>query len=81
MIKGISLFYLKNYKLSYNILSDVERGLKKNKDYTNLAVLYYYFGKIEYKNNNTENAMKFFKRSDSISFSFNTFCTYKTRWL
>lgn len=77
MIKGISLFYLKNYKLSYNILSDVERGLKKNKDYTNLAVLYYYFGKIEYKNNNTENAMKFFKRSDSISFSFNTFVPIK----
>ncbi len=73
MIKGINYFYLNNYKFSYNILSDVEKGLMKNKDFANLGILYYYLGKIEYKNNLTENAVKYFKKADSISFRFNSF--------
>lgn len=73
MIKGISLFYLKNYKISYKILSEVEKGLIKNSDFANLGILYYYFGKIEYENNRKENAIKYFKKADSISFGFNSF--------
>lgn len=73
MIKGINYFYINNYKFSYNILSDVEKGLMKNKDFANLGILYYYLGKIEYKNNLTENAVKYFKKADSISFRFNSF--------
>lgn len=73
MIKGINYFNLNNYKLSYNILSDVEKGLIKNKDFANLGILYYYLGKIEYENNRKENAIKYFKKADSISFEFNSY--------
>jgi AraC-like DNA-binding protein len=73
MIKGISLFYLKDFKTSYTILSEVEKGLINNKDYTNLGVLYYYLGKIKYAAHREDEAIEFFKKADSISFTFNSF--------
>ncbi|KAB1229766.1 helix-turn-helix domain-containing protein [Chryseobacterium viscerum] len=73
MIKGISLFYLKDFTTSYTILSEVEKGLINNKDYTNLGVLYYYLGKIKYAVHREDEAIEFFKKADSISFTFNSF--------
>lgn len=73
MIKGISLFYLKDLPASYKILQEVEKGLVNNKDYTNLGVLYYYLGKIKHAAHSENEAIEFFKKADSISFMFKTF--------
>ncbi|WP_426477207.1 helix-turn-helix domain-containing protein [Chryseobacterium sp. CBSDS_008] len=73
MIKGISLFYIKDYSQSYKILLEVEKALINNKDYTNLGVLYYYLGKIKYATRSENEAIEFFKKADSISFIFNSF--------
>lgn len=73
MIKGISLFYVKDYSLSYKILLEVQKGLITNKDYSNLGVLYYYLGKIKYATRSENEAIEFFKKADSISFTFNSF--------
>lgn len=73
MIKGISLFYVKDYSLSYKILLEVEKGLINSKDYSNLGILYYYLGKIKYANRSENEAIEFFKKADSISFTFNSF--------
>lgn len=73
MIKGISLFYLKDYSSSYKILHEIEIGLLNNKDYTNLGVLYYYLGKIKHATHSENEAIEFFKKADSISFTFNSF--------
>lgn len=73
MIKGISLFYLKDFSSSYVILSNIEKGLINSKDYINLGILYYYLGKIKYENHKEEEAVEYFKKADSISFNFNGF--------
>ncbi|WP_162800911.1 helix-turn-helix transcriptional regulator [Chryseobacterium sp. KLBC 52] len=73
MIKGISLFYLKDFSSSGVILSNIEKGLINSKDYINLGILYYYLGKIEYENHKEEEAVEYFKKADSISFNFNGF--------
>ncbi|WP_126653571.1 helix-turn-helix transcriptional regulator [Chryseobacterium aureum] len=73
MIKGISLFYVKDYPPSYKILLEVEKGLIHNKDYTNLGVLYYYLGKIKHTTHSENEAIGFFKKADSISFTFKSF--------
>ncbi|WP_426480777.1 helix-turn-helix domain-containing protein [Chryseobacterium sp. R2ACT005] len=73
MIKGISLFYVKDYPPSYKILLEVEKGLINNKDYTNLGVLYYYLGKIKHSTRSENQAIEFFKKADSISFTFKSF--------
>jgi len=73
MIKGISLFYVKDYPPSYKILLEVEKGLINNKDYTNLGVLYYYLGKIKHATRSENQAIEFFKKADSISFTFKSF--------
>ena len=73
MLKGINHFYLKNLPLSLKYLQQVETSLRKNKDYQNLGILYYFIGKVKYETHMENEAITYFVKSDSISFANNSF--------
>jgi len=73
MSVGIADYYLKNYPASsYNFLK-IEKQLLKNEDYSNLSILYYYLGKINNEIGKEEQAVSYFTKSDSLSFTSNDF--------
>ncbi|UZT98909.1 AraC family transcriptional regulator [Chryseobacterium fluminis] len=73
MSEGIAEYYLKNYTIAYIHLAGIERDLLKNKNYTNLSILYYYLGKISDELNKKNEAIHYFLKSDSLSFTSNEF--------
>ncbi len=78
MLDGVADYYLKNYsKASLNLL-ETEKHLTKNKDYKNLSIVYYCLGKINYETNKPKESIKYFLKSDSLSFISDDFLP-KTR--
>ncbi len=73
MLKGINYFYLKKLSLSLGYLESVEASLRKNKDYTNLGILYYFIGRVKYESHMEKEAITYFIKSDSISFANKNF--------
>lgn len=73
MSEGIAEYYLKNYSAASLHLLKVEKSLIRNNDYSNLSILYYYLGKTNYKAKKDTEAIKYFKKSDSLSFISNDF--------
>lgn len=63
---GITNYYLKNYKKSSESHLEAEKSFVKNNDHWNLAITYYFLGKINYDLHEEENAMKYFIKTDSV---------------
>lgn len=73
MSEGIADYYLKNYKSALNNLLSAEDKLLKNEDHPNLAIIYYFLGKINNETKNYKKAIPYFIKSDSISLISNEF--------
>ena len=69
MLKGINNYYLKNLPLSLRYLQSAERLLRKNKDYSNLSILYYFIGKVKHESHLEDEAIRYLIQSDSISYA------------
>jgi len=69
LLKGINNYYLKNLPLSLRYLQSAERLLRKNKDYSNLSILYYFIGKVKHESHLEDEAIRYLIQSDSISYA------------
>jgi AraC-like DNA-binding protein len=69
MLKGINYYYLKNLPLSLRYLQSAERLLRKNKDHSNLSILYYFIGKVKHESHQEDEAIRYLIQSDSISYA------------
>ncbi|MBW8522221.1 helix-turn-helix transcriptional regulator [Chryseobacterium chendengshani] len=63
---GIANYYLKNYQKAAEGHLDAEKSFIKNNDYGNLAITYYFLGKINYDTHKQETAVKYFVKADSV---------------
>ena len=63
---GIINYYLKNYEKASESHLKAEKNFIKNNDYGNLAITYYFLGKINHDIHKEENAVKYFVKADSI---------------
>ncbi|KAA0127864.1 helix-turn-helix transcriptional regulator [Chryseobacterium sp. SN22] len=63
---GIANYYLKNYKKASDSHLEAEKSFVKNNDYGNLAITYYFLGKINYDIHKEEIAVKYFIKADSV---------------
>lgn len=63
---GIANYYLKNYKEATENHLKAEKSFLKNNDYGNLAITYYFLGKINYDIHKEKEAVKYFTKSDSV---------------
>ncbi|WP_294276271.1 helix-turn-helix transcriptional regulator [uncultured Chryseobacterium sp.] len=63
---GIANYYLKNYKKASDSHLKAEKSFIKNSDYGNLAITYYFLGKINYDIHKEEIAVKYFIKADSV---------------
>ena len=70
---GISNFYLQNYEEAIKSFLSVEKEFLKNKDYENLAISYYFLGKIYDRTQKEKEAINYFLKTDSLSFTLNKF--------
>jgi len=67
---GIAKYYLKSYKEASDKHLEAEKSFVKNNDYGNLAITYYFLGKINYGTHKEVLAVKYFIKADSVlSFS------------
>ncbi|PTT74850.1 MULTISPECIES: helix-turn-helix domain-containing protein [unclassified Chryseobacterium] len=67
---GIAKYYLKSYKEASDKHLEAEKNFVKNNDYGNLAITYYFLGKINYDTHKELLAVKYFIKADSVlSFS------------
>ena len=67
---GIAKYYLKSYKEASDKHLEAEKSFVKNNDYGNLAITYYFLGKINYDTHKEVLAVKYFIKADSVlSFS------------
>lgn len=73
MLKGISQYYLKNYSSAEKTLFQTVNGLIRIKDFANLGIIYYYLGKVNNESNKKDEAIGYFIKADSVSFSTNSF--------
>lgn len=63
---GIANYYLKNYKIASDNHLKAENSFLKNKDYGNLAITYYFLGKINHDIHKDNIAVKYFIKADSV---------------
>lgn len=63
---GIANYYLKNYDKASASHLEAEKSFIKNNDYGNLAITYYFLGKINYDTHKEEAAVKYFIKADSV---------------
>lgn len=63
---GIANYYLKNYAKAEENHLNAEKNFSKNNDYGNLAITYYFLGKINYDIKKEEKAVKYFIKADSV---------------
>ncbi len=63
---GIANYYLKNYTKASDSHLEAEKSFVKNNDYGNLAITYYFLGKINYDIHKEEIAVKYFIKADSV---------------
>ncbi|MBW7675229.1 helix-turn-helix domain-containing protein [Chryseobacterium chendengshani] len=63
---GIANYYLNNYQKAAKGHLDAEKSFIKNNDYGNLAITYYFLGKINYDVHKEETAVKYFVKADSV---------------
>lgn len=63
---GIANYYLKNYKMASESHLEAEKSFIRNNDYGNLAITYYFLGKINYDTHKEEDAVKYFVKADSV---------------
>lgn len=63
---GIANYYLKNYSKAEENHLKAEKNFRKNNDYGNLAITYYFLGKINYDIKKEEKAVKYFVKADSV---------------
>lgn len=63
---GIANYYLKNYSKAEENHLKAEKSFSKNNDYGNLAITYYFLGKINYDIKKEEKAVKYFIKADSV---------------
>lgn len=63
---GIANYYLKNYKKASESHLKAEKSFIKNNDYGNLAITYYFLGKINYDMHEEKKAVQYFIKSDSV---------------
>ncbi|WP_143883100.1 helix-turn-helix domain-containing protein [Chryseobacterium binzhouense] len=73
MSEGIADYHLRSYDNAVRNLLTVEEKLKKNEDQPNLAIVYYFLGKINHEKKNQLKSISYFKKSDSLSFISNEF--------
>lgn len=73
MSEGITDYYLKNYSNAKKNLLNTEAKLIKNEDHPNLAIIYYFLGKVYTETEDTEKAIPYFIKSDSLSLISNEF--------
>ena len=69
MLEGIADFHLKNYEEATKNLLFVEQEFKNNKDYSNLGITYYFLGKIKEQTRREKEAITYFSKMDSTSFT------------
>lgn len=63
---GIANYYLKNYKIASDKHLKAEKSFLKNNDYGNLAITYYFLGKINHDIHKDNIAVKYFIKADSV---------------
>lgn len=63
---GIANYYLKNYKIASDNHLEAEKSFLKNNDYGNLAITYYFLGKINHDIHKDNIAVKYFIKADSV---------------
>jgi len=63
---GIANYYLKDYKKASDNHLKAEKNFIKNNDYGNLAITYYFLGKINYDIHNEPLSVKYFIKADSV---------------
>lgn len=63
---GIANYYLKNYDKASASHLEAEKSFIKNNDYGNLAITYYFLGKINNDTHKEEAAVKYFIKADSV---------------
>lgn len=63
---GIANYYLKNYKKASDSHLKAEKSFVRNNDYGNLAITYYFLGKINYDLHKEEIAVHYFTKADSV---------------
>lgn len=63
---GIADYYLKKYKEASIKHLEAEKSFVKNNDYGNLAITYYFLGKINYDTQQEKTAVKYFIKADSV---------------
>lgn len=73
MSEGIADYYLKNYNSALKNLLSAEKKLIKNEDHPNLAITYYFLGKLNKETKKEEKAITYFIKTDSLSFISNEF--------
>ncbi|AYN00930.1 helix-turn-helix domain-containing protein [Chryseobacterium sp. 3008163] len=63
---GIANYYLKNYKIASDNHLEAEKSFLKNNDYGNLAITYYFLGKINHDIHKDNIAVMYFIKADSV---------------
>ncbi|CAD7806516.1 hypothetical protein CHRY9390_01522 [Chryseobacterium aquaeductus] len=63
---GIANYYLKNYRKAAENHLKAENSFLKNSDYGNLAITYYFLGKINHDTHKDNIAVKYFIKADSV---------------
>lgn len=63
---GIANYYLKKYKIASDSHLEAEKSFLKNNDYGNLAITYYFLGKVNHDIHKEHVAVKYFIKADSV---------------